>query len=192
MNIFYSFLNCFQQPTAAGRRGAFIEFGFGTGKSFSALAYIAARSGRQIIGFDTFDGFPEPGPNDVSSRNPKKGEWNVRTLNEARKQVNPLGISNLKFELIQGPVETTVPQFLQKNKNIEIAMLHIDLDLYSGYQTCLQYCYPFLMSKGIICLDDYGQTKWPGCQKAVDEFLVLNPNLKLMKNEFGKFYIVKD
>ena len=126
----------------------------------------------------------------MSSRNPKKGEWNVRTLNEARKQVNSLGISNLKFELIQGPVETTVPRFLQKK--IEIAMLHIDLDLYSGYQTVLQYCYPFLMSKGVICLDDYGQTKWPGCQKAVDDFLVLNPNLKLVKSEFGKFYIVKD
>jgi len=170
--------------------GAFVECGFGTGKSFSALSYLAERSGREIYGFDTFEGFPEPDPNDFSSRNPKKGQWKVRTLNEAKKQVNTLGISNLKFELIKGPVEISVPAFAEKK--IEIALLHIDLDLYSGYQTVLQNLYPFLASKGVICLDDYGHTKWPGCQKAVDEFLVLNPNLKIIKSEFGKFYIIND
>jgi ubiquinone/menaquinone biosynthesis C-methylase UbiE len=170
--------------------GAFVECGFGTGKSFSALSYLAGRSGRDIYGFDTFDGFPEPDPNDASSRNPKKGQWRVRTLEEAKRQINTLGISKLKFELIKGPVEVTVPVFAKKN--IEIALLHIDLDLYNGYQTVLQNLYPFLASKGVICLDDYGQTKWPGCQKAIDEFLALNPNLKLSQSEFGKFYIVNN
>ena len=170
--------------------GAFVECGFGTGKSFSALSYLAGRSGRDIYGFDTFDGFPEPDPNDASSRNPKKGQWRVRTLEEAKKQVKTLGINNLNFELIKGPVEVTVPVFAKKN--IEIALLHIDLDLYNGYQTVLQNLYPFLASKGVICLDDYGHTKWPGCQKAVDEFLGLNPSLKLIQSELGKFYIVND
>jgi hypothetical protein len=174
----------------ATTNGAFVECGFGTGKSFSALSYLAARSGRQIYGFDTFNGFPEPDSNDVSSRNPKSGEWNVRTLGEAIKQVNSLAISNLDFKLIEGPVEITIPTFV--SKKIEIALLHIDLDLFSGYQTVLQYCYPFLATKGIICLDDYGQTKWPGCQKAVDEFLSLNINLRLVKSEFGKYYILND
>ena len=170
--------------------GAFGECGFGTGKSFSALSYLAERSGRDIYGFDTFDGFPKPDPNDASSRNPKKGQWRVRTLEEAKKQVKTLGISNLKFELIKGPVEVTVPAFAKKN--IEIALLHIDLDLYSGYQTVLSNLYPLLASKGVICFDDYGQTKWPGCQKAIDQFLVLNPNLKLSQSEFGKFYLVNN
>ena len=171
-------------------KGVFVECGFGTGKSFSALSYLAGRSGREIYGFDTFEGFPEPSLNDVSSRNPKQGQWKVRTLNEAKKQVNTLGISNLKFELIKGPVEISVPAFAEKK--LEIALLHIDLDLYSGYQTVLQNLYPFLSSNGVICLDDYGYTKWPGCQKAVDEFLVLNPNMKIIKSEFGKFYIVNN
>ena len=170
--------------------GAFIECGFGTGKSFSALSYLAASSGREIYGFDTFEGFPKPHLNDVSPRNPKKGQWKVRTINEANRQVNALRISNLKFELIKGPVEITIPAFAEKK--LEIALLHIDLDLYSGYQTVLQNLYPLLASKGVICLDDYGQTKWPGCQKAVDEFLVLNPNLKIIKSELGKFYIVNN
>ena len=170
--------------------GAFVECGFGTGKSFSALSYLAERSGRDIYGFDTFDGFPEPDPSDASSRNPKKGQWRVRTLEEAKKQVKTLGINNLNFELIKGPVEVTVPVFAKKN--IEIALLHIDLDLYSGYRTVLQNLYPFLASKGVICLDDYGHTKWPGCQKAVDEFLALNPSLELIKSEFGKYYIINN
>ena len=170
--------------------GAFVECGFGTGKSFSALSHLAQRSEREIYGFDTFEGFPEPDPNDASSRNSKKGQWKVRTLNEAKRQVNSLGISDLKFELIKGPVEISVPAFAKRK--IKIALLHIDLDLYSGYQTVLQNLYPLLASKGVICLDDYGQTKWPGCQKAVDEFLLLNLSLKLIKSEFGKYYIVND
>lgn len=170
--------------------GVFVECGFGTGKSFSALSYLAGRSGRYIYGFDTFQGFPEPGSNDKSSRNPKKGQWNVRTLDEAKKQINALGISNLQFELIKGEVEFTIPAWAKKNR--EIALLHIDLDLYSGYQLVLENLTPLLASKGVICLDDYGQNKWPGCQKAVDEFLVLNPNLELMKSEFGKYYVINN
>jgi len=170
--------------------GAFVECGFGTGKSFSALSHLAQRSEREIFGFDTFEGFPEPDPNDASSRNAKKGQWKVRTLNEAYRQVNSLGISDLKFELIKGPVEISVPAFAERK--IKIALLYIDLDLYSGYQSVLQNLYPLLASKGVICLDDYGQPKWPGCQKAVDEFLLLNPSLKLIKSEFGKYYIVND
>ena len=96
----------------------------------------------------------------------------------------------MKFELIKGPVEISVPAFAERK--IKIALLYIDLDLYSGYQSVLQNLYPLLASKGVICLDDYGQPKWPGCQKAVDEFLLLNPSLKLIKSEFGKYYIVND
>jgi ubiquinone/menaquinone biosynthesis C-methylase UbiE len=187
-NTYEHFL--FISKLIARTNGAFVECGFGTGKSFSALSHLAQRSEREIYGFDTFEGFPEPDPNDASSRNSKKGQWKVRTLNEAKRQVNSLGISDLKFELIKGPVEISVPAFAERK--IKIALLHIDLDLYSGYQTVLQNLYPLLASKGVICLDDYGQTKWPGCQKAVDEFLLLNLSLKLIKSEFGKYYIVND
>ena len=187
-NTFENFL--FISNLISETKGIFVECGFGTGKSFTALSYLAEKSGREIYGFDTFEGFPKPHLNDVSSRNPKKGQWNVRTLNEANRQVNSLGISNLKFELIKGPVEISVPAFAERK--LEIALLHIDLDLYSGYQVVLQKLYPYLASKGIICIDDYEQTKWPGCQKAVDEFLVLNPNLRIIKSEFGKFYIVNN
>ena len=124
-------------------------------------------------------------------KNLTNGEiFDTNILEEAKKQVKILGINNLNFELIKGPVEVTVPVFAKKN--IEIALLHIDLDLYNGYQTVLQNLYLFLASKGAICLDDYGHTKWPGCQKAVDEFLALNPSLELIKSEFGKYYIINN
>ena len=89
----------------------------------------------------------------------------------------------MKFELIKEPVEATVPVFARKL--IKIDILCIDLDLYSGYQTVLRYLYPLLSSKGVICLDDYGHTKWPGCQKAVDEFLILNPNFTIIQSDLG-------
>ena len=57
---------------ATNSKASIVECGFGVGKSFSALAYLAGKSGRDLYGFDTFEGFPEPGPIDSSSRNAKK------------------------------------------------------------------------------------------------------------------------
>ncbi len=54
-------------------KASIVECGIVVGKSFSALAYLAGKSGRNLYGFDTFEGFPEPGPNDSSPRSAKKG-----------------------------------------------------------------------------------------------------------------------
>ena len=78
-------------------KASIVECGFGVGKSFSALAYLAGKSERNLYGFDTFEGVPEPGPNASSPRSAKKRHWNVRTLQQANKQIPTLEISNLKF-----------------------------------------------------------------------------------------------
>ena len=55
-----------------------------------------------------------------------------------------------------------------KYKEIRIALLHIDVDLYKPTKTCLEYFYPHIVKGGIIILDDYGA--FPGANKAVEEF----------------------
>ena len=55
--------------------GAFVECGFGTGKSFSALSHLAQRSEREIYGFDTFEGFPSVHENDIKDIKWEKGDF---------------------------------------------------------------------------------------------------------------------
>ena len=73
-------------------KGAFVECGYGHGRSFAVLSHFADKSGRKIFGFDSFKGFPNVTPADYSSRNPKTGQWSVRTLKEANKFIKSLGI----------------------------------------------------------------------------------------------------
>jgi len=57
--------------------GNIVECGVGYGENFLILTRLVRleRKGRNIWGFDSFEGFPEPTIHDKSPRNPKKGDW---------------------------------------------------------------------------------------------------------------------
>lgn len=68
--------------------GVFVECGYGYGRSFTVLSHFANKFKKKIYGFDSFAGFPQISrQDDHSPRNPIKGEWAVRTLNEAKNWV---------------------------------------------------------------------------------------------------------
>ena len=172
--------------------GSIIECGFGRGESFMSLTNLAEKNNRKIYGFDSFEGFPNPSVHDDSVRLAKKGQWNVRSLKEPSSQISGWGMArNFRqnnVHLIKGFVENSVPTF-SENKD-DIALLHIDLDLYQGYKIVLDRLYPNLALGGVICIDEYQEIKWPGSTKAIDEFLTLNPDLKLIKHNSGKHYLI--
>ena len=61
-----------------------------------------------------------------------------------------------KYFSCRGDINNTVPNFVNKFKEIRIALLHIDVDLYEPTKTCLEKFYPHVVKGGIISLDDYG------------------------------------
>ena len=95
----------------------------------------------------------------------------LKTKNKITKKSS---IRNLKFidinniYLKEGDINETVPDFVSKYKEIRIALLHIDVDLYQPTKTCLENFYPHIVKGGIIILDDYGA--FPGANKAIEEF----------------------
>jgi len=172
-------------------KGVFVECGFGYGRSFSVLSHFAVKGKRNIYGFDSFTGFPNVLGIDDSNRNPKNGEWAVRTLSEANNFIKSLGVFNTKSDYHLSQVV-----FDKKTKNPipnqAIALLHIDLDLYEGYKYALEIFWDQIAIGGIILFDEYNLVQWPGATAAINEFLLEKDlNLDYIKQLNGKHYIVK-
>ncbi|NDG09881.1 MAG: hypothetical protein EB112_04210, partial [Actinobacteria bacterium] len=78
---------------------------------------------------------------------------------------------------------------------IPIAFLHIDLDLYEGYESALKLFYEQVVTGGVIFFDEYNAEAWPGATKAVDEF-VTRFNLEIQecngKTGLAKYFVIKN
>ena len=68
------------------------------------------------------------------------------------------------------------------NRDNKIALLHLDMDIYSSTKFALNKLYKKMSPNGIILSDDYSTVE--GATKAVDEFLKKNKKLKLNKLKF--------
>jgi hypothetical protein len=171
--------------------GVVVECGFGEGSSFLVLASICSEQDRNLTGFDSFKGFPKPTEEDNSPRNPKKGEWSVRTIEEAKSQLQHFGLNpayvTTKIDLVAGYVEDTLHRNLPREP---IALLHIDLDLYSAYKCSLDILFPLVAEGGLVVFDEYNVKNWPGAKLAVDEYFQDLP-YEITKHSSGKYFVKK-
>lgn len=188
--------------------GDIVECGIGRGRSLlilCALNYFFDKNEggqRQIFGYDSFQGFPQPSIQDNSFRNPKKGDWKsspsgkyeyteefIRTvLNESH---IPLDKINLK--LTKGFFDKS----LLKHPDRPISILHVDGDLYESHKSVLEILYDKISKGGIIIFDDilHEQNKtedpFPGSKIAVKEFFKEKYD-SLKVSVGGTYYFVKD
>ena len=153
-----------------GLKGAFVELGVCNGGSAGILSSIAQKdSCRPVWLFDSWQGLPEPGSDDVTC-NGEMGEAGICLGSEQRVRellFSTLGSPQICNFLIKGWFEDTVP--LWKNKIGPISLLHLDGDWYSSIKLCLDEMFDQVVDGGFIFIDDYGY--WAGARKAVDEFL---------------------
>ena len=75
--------------------------------------------------------------------------------------------------------------------NDEFIFVHIDVDLYQPTLDSLEFFYPRLHKGGVIVIDDYGYTQFPGAKKSVDEFLKRNECSMFLSGYSGGSIIVK-
>lgn len=188
-----------------GIDGDIVECGIGRARSLIMLASLNLIRGperggqRRIYGYDSFSGFPKPGPKDASPRNPAEGEWSssptgmYRYTEAFTKQV--LEEANLPLEEIDlrisgGFFRETLPSHPER----PIALLHLDGDLYESYLDCLTHLYPKVAIGGIIAFDDFffeeQQDDFPGARIAAKEYL--GPEYsRLQRSVSGTPYLVK-
>jgi len=125
---------------------------------------------RKIIGFDTFDEFPET---EFEPDKAKLESWIASAGNQSisRKQLHEVldkkGITN-GIDLVKGDVRQSIPEYLEENPGLRISLLNLDTDIYEPAAAILELLYDRIVPGGILILDDYAV--FPGENKAVEEF----------------------
>jgi hypothetical protein len=71
--------------------------------------------------------------------------------------------------LVKGNIPDTFSEYFDQKPATQIALLHIDVDVYEATKACLDYLYGRVVKGGIIIFDDYGQID--GATQAINEFI---------------------
>ena len=174
--------------------GDIVECGLYKGHSFAMLVMLARDEGRnrQLWGFDSFEGWPEFSKED---NRPSKKLLNYASVESVNNLLRSTRIdetfTSKNVHVIKGFVEDTLPHY----KGGKIALLHIDVDIYSAYLTCLKELYPQVEKGGVILFDEYDSKsdleKWPGAKKAIDEFFG-DKKTRIQHDKSGKYFLIKD
>jgi hypothetical protein len=174
--------------------GDVVECGVGKGQSLLLWAH-ALQGGprRRLWGFDSFMGFPEPGPEDASPRRARKGDWAKASIASIQQMLLAAGLDTewvrANLTLVQGYFEDS----LDKYTGDRIALLYIDADLYKSYQDVFSQLGPKVAAGGIIAVDEYMNTwehyPFPGAKQAIDEYVDKTGAVLERDPEFGKYYL---
>lgn len=171
--------------------GSVVECGVGTGRTFFFFMYLTSieKKNRPVWGFDSFEGFPEPLQEDKGTRPIKAGEWGDTSPEDIERFLRSSGIGEEDMQrarLVKGFVEDTLDEY----DGAPIALLHIDLDLYSAYKVTLERLFPHVVQGGYVLFDEYNSNEWPGAGKAIDEFFAGKP-WKIEQHPISKRYFLQ-
>ncbi|MGH7894972.1 MAG: TylF/MycF/NovP-related O-methyltransferase [Candidatus Binatia bacterium] len=134
---------------------------------------------RKVLGFDNFEGFGALDAKDgveAPEVGKTRGGFDGGTFEEELRSA--IGVFDAdrfipykpRIVLVKGDIERTVPEYVQQNPGLRIALLHFDVDLYRPTLTGLAHLWPLVVPGGIVAFDEYGIPPWEGESRAVDEF----------------------
>lgn len=127
----------------------FLEFGVYKGNSINLFAKYLKNIDAKIYGFDSFVGLKDEW---ITNNFHAKGHFN---LNKNKPKI----FSNI--ELIDGWVEDTIDNFIEKNIEKKIGFVHFDMDTYSSTKLILEKIKKYLEPGAIILFDEfYGFPNW--------------------------------
>ena len=157
--------------------GDVVEAGTYKGASFIRFAsyreMLESQESRKLISFDMFGNFPEEKSQVMDKEFIEKfqseGGGGI-SCEELQTVMERKGYCN--FELIQGNVLETIPEYVEKKPQLRICLLHIDVDVYDATLCCLSNLYDRVVSGGLIVFDDYNVVH--GETTAVDDFVSKN------------------
>lgn len=168
-----------------GIKGSIVECGVHHGGGLMTWAQISAtlepyNYHRKVIGFDTFEGFPDVVAQDGNGDNAKAGAFGegydihaelAQSIGEfdSNRFINHIQ----KVELVKGDANKTIPQYLADNRHLLISLLYLDFDIYQPTVTALTHLLPRIPKGGIIAFDEVNNPDWPGETLALLEKLEL-------------------
>ena len=120
----------------APAEGMALEFGVFAGRSLRVIA--GSRPGKEVYGFDSFEGLPEDFRPHV-----RQGTFALDRLPDVP-----------GAEFVVGWFDETLPGFLEEHPG-PVAFLHIDGDLYSSAKTVLDHVGPRLRAGSVVVFDEF-------------------------------------
>ncbi len=178
--------------------GSVVEVGVHRGTSLMAWAHFSAilepvNYLREIIGFDTFEGFPSIDKKDGVgvSEHLTKGGFAVEQGMEKdlRRAIGLYDVNRLmshipKVKIVRGDVCETLPAYLDENPHLLVSLLHLDADLYRPTKATLDALLPRMPKGAIIAFDELNMKLFPGETLAAMEAMGI-PNMRLQRFSFA-------
>jgi len=156
------------------------------------------QSRRKVIGFDTFEGYPEDGARGHDRKTAKdfkqiqiqdRQDVALKTIMETARQQ---GLDQ-RIELVQGKAEESIPRYVKTHPGFRAALIDLDFVLYEPTLAALESLYSTVVPGGVVALDEYA-VPGAGETEAVDQFLA-GKSVKLLSFPWAKSptaYFVKE
>lgn len=175
----YGLIEATRYVISSGIEGDVVECGVWRGGSMQTVALVLKSldiSDRDIHLFDTFEGMPPPGTEDLRFDGETAGTllekgarsqpiWAYATLDDVREGMREIGYPADRVHFHPGLVEKTIPSQAPD----KISVLRLDTDWYASTIHELDHLYDRLTPGGVLIIDDYGY--WRGSRQATDEFI---------------------
>jgi hypothetical protein len=176
-------------------QGSAIECGVFDGGGTFALAQISSileplNHRRQIVGFDTFAGFPSVTAIDQHGLHAeaKVGGYSGSALGEIERGVDLFDrdrpLSHLpKLSFVAGDFLETGPRYLEENPHLVVSFLYLDFDLAEPTRLALELFLPRMPAGAVVAFDEVHVPEYPGETEALMGALNLR-RLKLQRLPF--------
>lgn len=167
-----------------GIPGDFVECGVYAGSQAAAMALAITEYGlrlkhtdaefesymtRRVHLFDSFEGIPLAGPQDLEYLEAKHpAGLSACSLAAVKQNMSRWGIPEDLLVYHPGWFEDTIPSA----EIGPIAMLRLDGDLYASTKVCMTHLYPKVSPHGWVVADDYHLS---GCRQAINEVVLPGP-----------------
>jgi hypothetical protein len=139
------------------------------------VQWAAAR----FIGFDSFKGIPAIRGPDAERPFYVEGEW-AASEEQAWAAVDSEGIDRAKVRLVGGFFEDScTPETAERLGLSEVAVVHIDSDIYESARVALAFCTPYLRDGSVVIFDEWFQYHANpnyGEQRAFGEWRAAHPD----------------
>ncbi|MEL6421155.1 MAG: TylF/MycF/NovP-related O-methyltransferase [Pseudomonadota bacterium] len=178
-----------------GVQGSIIECGVHRGNNFMLFNQLASilepyNLNRRIIGFDTFEGFPDLDAERDGNGIPD-GMFSDTSYNDLRRllaihEKNRAVPHVPRGELVRGDACETIPQYVADNPHLVVAMLYIDFDIYEPTRVALEHLVPLMPKGAIVAFDEVNVGHWPGEAQAMREYFDMNA-LELRRSPFEPY-----
>jgi hypothetical protein len=171
--------------------GVIFEFGVWWGANLAMFTNFRAilepyNYARRVVGFDTFEGYSKPTPEDGTDDLVCEGNYSVpadylthlQGVLDCHEEENVMPHLK-KYDLIKGDAGETVPRYMREHPETIIALAYFDMQLYKPTLDCLKAIRPRLTKGSVIAMDELNCPEFPGETQAFDEvFKICNVRLK--------------